>query len=78
MLLGVDGVAFPIIFGVNNYAIFLPLIWIDRYLSFCVRINADIENSAVSGKPGVGPAAVIADSNGRDTVDNAERFSRID
>jgi len=33
-------------------------------------VDADIENAAMLCKPGVGPAAIVTDANGRNAIDD--------
>ena len=70
-LLDVTNVAFTVVFRVNDDAVFFPAEWLCRDLDLRVRINADVENLAVLGEPGIRPAAIVADANRGHAVDNA-------
>jgi len=41
------------------------------------RVNPDIENFPVAGKPGIRPASIIADPDRRCTVDYPKRLSNV-
>ena len=49
----------------------------DGELDFYVGIDADVEEAAVGGEPGVGPAAEVADAEGGDGVDDVEGGRRL-
>ena len=70
-LLDVTDVAFTVVFRVNDNPIFLPAEWLHGDLDLRIRINADVENLAVLGEPGIRPAAIVADANRGHAVDNA-------
>ncbi len=49
----------------------VPALGEDGDLGFGVAIDADVEDLAVPGEPGIGPAPVVADAYGSNAVDNA-------
>jgi hypothetical protein len=69
-----DHVAFPIILSVNDNLAGPPIVWKNGNLYFGVRVHADIEDLTMPGEPGIRPAAVIADADGSNAVDDEERF----
>ena len=64
------GVALAIVFGVDHDAVLLFAIWEHLDLDFGVRVDSDVEDLTVTGKPGICPAAIIADADRGDAVDN--------
>jgi len=67
------GVAMAIVLGVQDDALSpgLARVHLDLYLD--VRVHADVKDAAMAGEPGVGPAAVVTDANGRHAIDDAQR-----
>jgi hypothetical protein len=67
----IDRKPLAVILGVNCDTWPLSLVLGDDDLHFCVGVHCDIEDTAMAGKPRVGPTAVITDPNRRDAVDQA-------
>src|SRR3954453_8638233 len=61
-----------VVLRIKHYLVALLREWINRNLHLDIGRNADIENLPMSGKPGIGPAAIIADANRRDGIDHAQ------
>ena len=71
---GCDYISLSIILGVNNDSIPRIFAWKNFDLDFRVRINANIEDPSMACEPGIRPAAVIADADGGNAVDNKKGF----
>ena len=65
-------IPFAVVFGVDDDALFLVFAGIDFDLHFGVGIDADVEDFAILGEPGIGPAAIVTDADGGDAVDDAQ------
>jgi hypothetical protein len=48
---------------------------VDLDLDLNIRVDANVKGFAMSGKPGIGSAAVIADADRSHAVDDAEGFA---
>jgi hypothetical protein len=67
-----DDEEFAVVFGVDDDALFPAVVGVDFDLHFGVGINADVEDFAVLGEPGIGPAAIVTDTDGGHAVDDAQ------
>jgi len=70
---GKDGVALAKVLRVEDAALRLGVPRVDGDLHLDVRVDADVEDAAVPGEPGIRPAAVVAHADGRHAVDDAVR-----
>jgi hypothetical protein len=59
----IEDIAFPVVLGIDYDLIpyLRSIIHCDLY--FSIRVNADFKNIFMFGKPGIHPAAVVADSD---------------
>jgi hypothetical protein len=75
--LGVDDVAFAVILGVDDDSTAGGTVPArhDGDLNFGVGIDGDVEDPSVTGEPRIGPAAVVANADGRDAVDEGHGFA---
>ena len=70
MLFGDQNVTIAIILGMDDDPVFLALAGINSNLDFSLRVNANVENLAMSCKPGIRPPAIVTDSNWCDAVND--------
>jgi hypothetical protein len=70
MLFGDDDVSLAIILSVDDDPALLAVTGIDGDLDFGVRVDANVENLAVTREPGIRPTAVVTDADGSHAVDD--------
>ncbi len=64
------GEALAVVLGVDDDAVLGLVASEDLDLRLGVRVHGDVEDAAVLGEPGVGPAAVVTDADGCDAIDD--------
>ena len=65
-----EDVAIAVIFRVDDDAVLIISIGENGQLYLGIGIDADVKDSAVASKPGIGPTTVIAHTYGCDTIDD--------
>src|SRR5271157_459693 len=67
------GKALAVVFRKDHNLLGLVVTVKHFHLNFHIGIHAYIEDLPHLGKPGIRPAAIVTDSNGRNTIDDAQR-----
>jgi hypothetical protein len=63
-------VPLPVVLGEDDDPLILPVVGVDLDLHFHVGVDADVENLAILGEPGIRPTAVVADADGGHAVES--------